>query len=66
MFTYVICFYLRILVFNMILYPIIFVSIHGLETKVTRQVSLEEQDLLTLPEHLSSQRLSVAFVLLNL
>jgi hypothetical protein len=38
----------------------------GFLTRVTRQVSLVEQELLTLPGRLSSPRLLVGFALLDL
>jgi len=40
--------------------------ITGFVTRLTRRVSLVEQELPTLPEHLSSPRLLVGFVLLDL
>jgi hypothetical protein len=40
--------------------------ITGFVSRLTRQVPLVEQELLTLPEHLSSPRVLVGFVLLDL
>jgi cell shape-determining protein MreC len=40
--------------------------ITGFVTRLTRRVSLVEQDLLTLPEHLSSPPFLVGFVLLDI
>jgi hypothetical protein len=40
--------------------------ITGVITRLTRRVSLVEQELLTLPEHLSSPRFLMGFVLLDL
>jgi hypothetical protein len=42
------------------------VLITGFVTRVTRRVPLVEQELLTLPEHLSSPPHLVRFVLLDL
>jgi hypothetical protein len=40
--------------------------ITGFVTRLTRRVPLVEQELLTLPEHLSSPRFLVGFVVLDL
>jgi hypothetical protein len=48
------------------LFSFIFMTYHRFVTRLTRRVSLVEQELLTLPEHLSSSRILVGFVLLDL
>jgi hypothetical protein len=44
----------------------IFNSFAGFVTRLTRRVSLVEQELLTLPEHLSSPPVVVVFVIFDL
>jgi hypothetical protein len=43
-----------------------FMTYHGFVTRLTRRVPLEEQELLSLPEHLSSPPVLVGLVLLDL
>jgi len=60
-FVYVICIHLRILVSNAIS-----ISDDVRVITVTRRVSHAEQELLTLPEHMSSSPNLAEFTLLNL